>query len=506
MLRGSLFASLLSVAVAQSPLRERAISGCYPLADNSTGDSLTVIKTTKSPQGFAAAPRGWNSWAIQANPRTTPSYPSAIYPYVNQSFILEQCTVLSGSAFVAAGYDLCSIDDYWDSSNSDDYGRITYNATLFDMPDLAETLHGMGLKLGVYARPSAPCDAANKTIYGTEILVGSTFISDLIDERGNCYFDYSNPDTQIWHNTLIDLWASWGVDMVKLDYLTPGSAVGTRPVPDNTSASAIAYHEAIVKNGRQIRLDLSSNVCRNEPYLDIWESSADSFRIAQDINASGSTKFLGSIWKVQGTIEQYRQYVDLLVAAEETMTLHPDFDNMFVGNPESIVGVTDAQRITIASHWIGASANLIIGSDMTNLDDLGLQLTTSQASIDAAQFCGSYPMQPRNPGTGSNQAMQLQAWIAGPDDNGQAYVLLTNLGVNQGKGGYVTAGSGLQNVSITLSDLGLAGSEDSEYTATDVWFGNVTTVKAGGGLSALLDDGNSQFLRLTLVTKASQRK
>ncbi|KAK6200764.1 hypothetical protein LQW54_009568 [Pestalotiopsis sp. IQ-011] len=31
------------------------------------------------------------------------------------------------------------------------------------------------------------------------------------------------------------------------------------------------------------------------------------------------------------------------------MTLHPDFDNMFVGNPESIVGVTDAQRITITT-------------------------------------------------------------------------------------------------------------------------------------------------------------
>ncbi|ETS73189.1 hypothetical protein PFICI_15134 [Pestalotiopsis fici W106-1] len=500
MLVSSLLICLSSLAAAQSLIAERAISGCYPLASNSTGDSSSFIKTSKSPQGFVSAARGWNSWGIQANPRTIPGYSSTIAPYVNQSFIIEQCTVLSGSAFVAAGYDLCSIDDYWDSTVSDEYGRITYNATLFDMPTLATKLHDMGLKLGLYARPSAPCDAANKTISNTDILVGSLFISGLEDARGNCYLNYSNPDTQLWHNALIDLWASWGVDMIKLDFLTPGSIIGSLPIPDNTSAAAIAYHDAITNNGRQIRLDLSSNVCRNEPYLGIWKSSADSFRIAVDINSSGAAKFLGSMWKVQGTIEQYRQYINLLVAAEETMSLHPDFDNMFVGNPESVSGVTDAQRITIASHWIGASANLILGSDMTNIDDLGLKLATSQESIEAAKFCGRYPMQPRNPGTGSNQPMQLQAWIAGPDDDGQAYVLLTNLGANLGRGGYVDLGSGLQNVSITLGDLGLTG---SGYVATDVWFGNVTTVEAGGGLSALLDDGNSQFLRLTLATQGS---
>ncbi|KAF7541159.1 hypothetical protein G7054_g857 [Neopestalotiopsis clavispora] len=496
MLAGSLLICLSSVVAAQFLIEERAISGCYPLAANSTGESFNISKTSRSPQGFTSAPKGWNSWGIQANPRTAPSYSSAIAPFINQSFIIEQCAVLSGSAFAAAGYDLCSIDDYWDSTVSDEHGRITYNATLFDMPSLATELHDMGLILGLYARPSAPCDAANKTIYDTDILVGSLFISGLEDARGNCYFNYSNPDTQLWHNALIDLWASWDVDMIKLDFLTPGSIVGSLPIPANTSAAAIAYHEAIANNGRQIRLDLSSNVCRNEPYLGIWKSSADSFRIAVDINNSGSSKFLGSMWKVQGTIEQYRQYINLLVAANETMSLHPDFDNMFVGNPESVSGVTDAQRITIASHWIGASANLILGSDMTNVDDLGLMLTTSQESMHAAEFCGSYPMQPRNPGTGSNQPMQLQAWIAGPDDDGQAYVLLTNLGANLGRGGYVDVGSGVQNLSITLEDLGLSG---SEYTATDVWFGNVTTVEAGGSLSALLDDGRSQFFRLTLA-------
>jgi alpha-galactosidase len=144
------------------------------------------------------------------------------------------------------------------------------------------------------------------------------------------------------------------------------------------------------------------------------------------------------------------------------------------------------------SIWIGASSNLLLGSDMTNIDDLGRQLLTSQESIAAAKFCNGYPIQPRNPGTGSNQAMQLQAWISVPSGSGEAYVLLTNLSENLEYGGYTTTNSGPANVSITLADLGLTG---SSYNVKDVWYGNVTTVETGGSLSAILDDGESQFLQ-----------
>jgi hypothetical protein len=36
------------------------------------------------------------------------------------------------------------------------------------------------------------------------------------------------------------------------------------------------------------------------------------------------------------------------------------------------------------NRWLGAAANLITGSDLTNLDELGMQLLTSQASVDAS--------------------------------------------------------------------------------------------------------------------------
>jgi alpha-galactosidase len=57
---------------------------------------------------------------------------------VNQSFIIEQCTVLADSDILAAGWVLCSIDGGWYSDITDEYGRMVYNTTLFDIPTLAD--------------------------------------------------------------------------------------------------------------------------------------------------------------------------------------------------------------------------------------------------------------------------------------------------------------------------------------------------------------------------------
>ncbi|KAL4744616.1 hypothetical protein BDW72DRAFT_212326 [Aspergillus terricola var. indicus] len=432
MLSSTLLATIIRIGTAATQLTDEA---CWPHAPNTAGGPLT------------------------ATPNTTPSYPKGeVGRVINQEFIISQCTVLSDPAIRRAGYDLCSLDGGWYSSLTDEFGRITYNASLFDIPALS----------------------SNKSIHGTNVSVGSTFINH-VDKNNNCYFDYENPDTQLYHDELIALWASWGVDMIKLDYVTLGSNVQDTRMPGNPSASATAYHRAIEKSGRKIQLDVSSDVCRSQPYWGIWNPNADSIRVDTDINAYGSDVFV-NMRHVQRTVEDYRQFSNL--------------DNLFVGNPANITGVTDKQRITLMSIWIGASSILLLGSDMTNLDNPGEWLITSPSSIAAADFCARYPMQPRNPETGSNRAMQLQAWIAGPDEHGEAYVLLTNLGPNLGDGGYVTAGGGEQNVSVTLADLCLGG---VLYSARGVWYGNVTTVKRRSSLSATLEEGESRFLRLTPV-------
>lgn len=460
---------------------DTVINGCYPQPTPNSG-SLQVLKTGITRNGFNSSGRGWNSWGIQATPATTPSW-----QVFNQENVLSQCTVLARPEFKAMGYDVCSLDADW-SGLTDEHGRISYNTTRFDLPALGKQLHGLGLKMGVYVIPGVPCVAGSKKIMGTNIQISDVLIGNN-DALDYCDWDFSKDGVQQWHNSLIELWASWGVDMIKLDFVTPGSPYNGANLVCNNSAAVEAYQKAIANSGHQIRLDLSWKLCRNETYLPLWSSFAESMRTDQDIDNYGQDTFVA--WQeVQRAIDNYRQYISLQKQRGVPITIYPDMDNLFVGNPENITGVSDTQRYTIMNHWLGAAANLIIGSDLTHLDDLGIKLLTSSQSSQAADFFAQYPMQPRNPGTGNNLAQQLQAWIAGPTDDNKAYVLIANYGPDQGAGGFGTSVAGVQPVTVSLSDLGIQGT----WTFTDVWGGNSTTVSSS--YTAYLDENESQLLSI----------
>lgn len=457
------------------------INGCFPQPHANSG-SLEVLKTGITKNGFNSSGRGWNSWGIQSTPLTTPSFE------FNQENVIKQCSVLAQPEFKAMGYDVCSLDAGW-SAPTDEYGRISYNTSRFDLPELGSDLHNLGLKMGVYVIPGVPCEAGNKTIMGTDIQLSDVFIGNN-DALGYCDWDFSKDGVQQWHDSLIELWASWGVDMIKLDFVTPGSPYNGANLVCNNSAAVQAYQSAIEKSGHQIRLDLSWKLCRNETYLPFWSSFAESMRTDQDIDNYGQNTFVA--WReVQRAIDNYRQYISLQKQRKIPITIYPDMDNLFVGNPENVTGVSDTQRYTIMNHWLGAAANLVIGSDLTTLDDLGIKLLTSLQSAQAADFFAQYPMQPRNPGTGNNLAQQLQAWIAGPTKDKTAYVLIANYGPDQGSGGFYTGMTGVQPVTVSLSDLGVKG----KWTFTDVWNGNSTTVSKS--YTAYLAENESQLISLS---------
>lgn len=284
-----------------------------------------------------------------------------------------------------------------------------------------------------------------------------------------------------------------GVDAIKLDYITPGSPDhGSATLQPDTSGSVVAFHKAIEKVGRPIRLDISWKLERNASFFDIWAENADSMRTDQDLNAQGGDKLVD--WaSTQRAIENYRQFVSPVIHDNHLpLTIRPDMDSLFIGNPEKVTGVSDEMRTTIATHWIASGASLIAGSDFTNLDDLGMYLLTlPEAWVDVADFSARFPMQPRNPGTGRNCSQQLQAWIAGPDASGEAMVVLANYGPDQGQGGFHTSLQGKRKVMASWTDLGLSGA----YEVRIVW-SQQDMGAFDGHISAELDEGESLLLRL----------
>ncbi|PTB63289.1 glycoside hydrolase family 27 protein [Trichoderma citrinoviride] len=474
--------------------RDSALPECYPQPDATpAGGPLKVIKTAKTRNGFTSSARGWNTYGVQAlanGSQVVPSFAGQSGLFYTQKFVETQCGVLARPEFKKAGYDLCSLDSGWQATNAvDDHGRIIYNTTRFNLPELALWLHKRDLKLGVYITPGVPCLAHNQTILGTKIKIKDVLNGN--NDQVNCDFDFSKDGVQQWHDSVVAQWASWGVDMLKLDFLTPGSPSNGANLACDSSDAVRAYQKAIKKSGRKIRLDISWKLCRNETWLPIWSDLAESMRTDQDLDNYGTNTLMA--WQVgQRAIENYRQYIGLQAQRNVPLTIYPDMDALFTVNPEHLAGVNDTIRYTVQNHWLGAGANLIIGGDMQQVDALGLKLTTSKQSIDAADFFAKYPMQPRNPGTGSNAAKQLQAWIGGPSDDHEAYVLIVNYGPDLGNGGFSTQLYGKQKLTVSLKDLGISG---SAWTFTDIWSGKSTRVT--GSYSAWLTEGESQLLRLT---------
>lgn len=283
------------------------------------------------------------------------------------------------------------------------------------------------------------------------------------------------------------------VDFVKLDFVTPGSPDNGQMLPPDGSGSVIAWHKAIKQSGRKMRLDISWKLDRTQKFFNIWNSNADSMRTDQDLNNSGQPTFVA--WAtVQRAFDNYRQWIVAGLQFFDHLNIYPDMDNLLVGNNATISGITDAQRQTVMTHYIGAGANLILGSDLTHLDEFGLNLITNKAAQDVADFTAQYPMQPRNPGTGGQDAQQLQAWIAGPSPAGKAVVVLANYGPDLGQGGFGGGSSDDQWVSASWQDLGIKGT----YLVHDVW-NNKNLGFQTSSVKAKLGPGESVLLTLTRV-------
>ncbi|KAH7105540.1 glycoside hydrolase [Auriculariales sp. MPI-PUGE-AT-0066] len=366
------------------------------------------------------------------------------------------------------GYSyVCSIDSGWSKNGGDVHARIEPDENIFSwfgFKGLADQLAAKNIELGIYLLPGAFESDKDSIIEGTNIRLGDVLDMDQPWFNLRRTFKWGQPGVQQWHNSVIQYLASFGVKMIKLDYMTPGSPDSGSELPADMSPAATAYHKAIENCGSCMRLNLSWKLSREAPYWDVWRSSADSLRLDQDINVSNSGHFTD--WKtVQRAIENYRIFINQQVLDQSRwnkgIMIRPDMDNTYIGNPQGISGISDVQRYTVAIHWVGAGANLITGSDLLHIDDLGRKLLYDDEVMNVADFCSQWPMQPRNPDNSGNpggpDASQTQTWVAGPNEDGSAVVVLANYGKDEGSGGFGSSDNKVKLVGISLDNLGLGG-------------------------------------------------
>ena len=192
---------------------------------------------------------GWSTYSEQT---ITPS--SSV---MNEQNILAQSDAMRASGLESHGFKYINLDAGW-SGNADQFGRTLWNTTAFPtFLQMIQHIHANGQKVGIYLNPGigGGVVAANPPILGTQYHIQDIMVEPLTigNGFGNAYkIDFTKPGAQEYIDSLIDLYASWGIDFIKLDAVTPGSYNDTLNI--NNIPDVQAMSKAIAQSGRPIWL------------------------------------------------------------------------------------------------------------------------------------------------------------------------------------------------------------------------------------------------------------
>ncbi|HYY26713.1 MAG TPA: alpha-galactosidase [Chthoniobacterales bacterium] len=454
-----------------SPARKLELVAAVGLAASSL-----VVSALAEDNGVSKKPQmGWSSWSFI---RSSPT----------EAIIKAQALAMQQN-LQASGFQYVNLDDFWyldPRATVDAYGRWVPDPSKFPdgMAALADYIHGLGLKFGMYVTPGIPVAAVNQNtpIEGTKY-----FAKDVADRSRtevnynfgnvNYYIDFTKPGAQEFINSWARLFASWGVDYIKID------GVGTSDVPD-----VIAWSKALNNSGRKIHLALSNTLSLSAAIT--WEDYSNSWRITGDVENYHATVYPLTSWNnVLSHFHSMSQWTTFSGPGG-----WPDPDSLEIGNGGLDGSNSDGstftqnQRQTLFSWWCVTAAPLILGTDLTsNIDsyDYSLLNNTGVLAIDQAGVQGSPVADYLN--TNSSGSLP-EVWRAKESDNSFA-VLLSNPSATTQAG------------TITFSQFGIPG----PVLARDLWNGAnlIGTPDANGGYkiaSPLAFDLGAYQSRLLKVT------
>ncbi|MGA9408784.1 MAG: NPCBM/NEW2 domain-containing protein [Bacteroidota bacterium] len=195
---------------------------------------IFVSATLRSQQFFDFAltpPMGWNSWDCYG-PTVTEQEVRANADYMAAH--LKQC-----------GWEYIVVDIRWYVENDkahgynekdpivsiDKYGRLVPAVNRFPSSSdekgfkpLADYIHSKGLRIGIHMMRGIPKLAVEKN---TPILGSDATAKNIYSTQGLCSWlgdmytvDATKQGSQEYYNSLFNLYASWGVDFIKVDDLT----------------------------------------------------------------------------------------------------------------------------------------------------------------------------------------------------------------------------------------------------------------------------------------------
>jgi hypothetical protein len=373
--------------------------------------SAAILSHAQSPA--PTPPMGWNSW-------------DAYGLTIDEADYKANTAVLAGMK--QYGWQYSVIDEGWymadPFADTVEHRKYLWNANGILIPvasrfpsaaggagfkPLADWVHAQGVKFGIHIVRGIPRQVVEKNLP----IAGTRFhAADAADKTSPCPWDQGNWGVkdnaagQAYYDSMIKLYAGWGLDYIKVD------CISDRPYRI-TEIKQIA--EAIKKSGRTIVLSLSpgptavENAAEVAKYAQLWRISDDHWDGWLMKHEQGS-EFPFGLRDAFDRLEKWAPYVKPGAWPDEDMlpigslTPHPG-----QGEPRQSRLTKDEEQ-TEFTLWAISRSPLILGANLTELDDFTRSLITNQGMLAINQRAVfSHPLKDLPAGFGN-----VRVWEAAP--------------------------------------------------------------------------------------------
>jgi alpha-galactosidase len=360
-------------------------------AKNSLGSDSRPLKVVCGELIALTPPLGWNSW-------------NCFGCDVTEANVRAAADAMVSSGLINHGWTYINIDDCWEAGR-DSEGKVLSNKKFPDMKALTDYVHNKGLKIGLYSSPGP------KTCAGHE---GS--------------YQHEAQDAQRY--------GEWGFDYLKYDWCSYG---GIAPRP--TLEQMIKPYQVMRAGLDQVPRDIVFSLCQYG-MGNVWEWGAkvggNCWRTTGDISDSWSS--MSGIGFGQAGHEKYVgpghwNDPDMLVVG-------------YVGWSARVrpTKLTPNEQYTHISLWCLLCSPLLIGCDMTRLDEFTLNLLTNDEVLAVSQDpLGRQAARLAQDGP-------LEVWAKDLEDGSKAV-------------GLFNRGDEADTITVKWSALGLTGS----HTVRELW-------------------------------------
>jgi alpha-galactosidase len=360
-------------------------------AQNAKGTAERALKIVCGDTVALTPPMGWNSWNCFACD-------------VTEANVRAAADAMVASGLINHGWTYINIDDCWEAGRDAD-GMVLSNQKFTDMKALTDYVHSKGLKIGLYSSPGPKTCAGHEGSYKHEEL----------DARR---------------------YGEWGFDYLKYDWCSYGGIV-PNPDHDGLMKPYQIMRAALDKAPRDILFSLCQYGMGN-----VWEWGAqvggNCWRTTGDISDTWSS--MSGLGFGQAGHEKFAgpghwNDPDMLVVG-------------YVGWSAKVrpTRLTPNEQYTHISLWCLLCSPLLIGCDMTKLDDFTLNLLTNDEVLDVSQDpLGHQAARIAKDGS-------LEIWAKDLEDGSKA-VGLFNRGEDTAK------------ATLKWSDLGVSG----QQSVRDLW-------------------------------------